>query len=142
MARREITTRLGPMLWRAARRRCPRCGGRGWFTGWFARAERCRSCGYRYERQVGFSLGAVTVNTMVTFGVIAAVIVGGMVATYPDMAVVPIVAAAVGVAVVVPIVFFPFSYTIWAAIDLAMRPLEPAEIADAERARLESNQFR
>jgi hypothetical protein len=35
------------------------------------------------------------------------------------------------VAVVVPIVFYPFSYTIWAAVDLAMRPLDPAEQADA-----------
>jgi hypothetical protein len=32
---------------------------------------------------------------------------------------------------VVPIVFYPFSYTIWAAVDLAMRPLDPAEQADA-----------
>jgi hypothetical protein len=29
---------------------------------------------------------------------------------------------------------FPFTYTIWGAIDLAMHPLQPAEAADAARA--------
>jgi len=43
--------------------------------------------------------------------------------------------AGLAVAVVVPVVGYPFSYTIWAAIDLTMRPLEPAEVADADRHR-------
>jgi len=35
-------------------------------------------------------------------------------------------------AFVMPVVFFPISKSSWAAIDLAMRPLEPYEEADAE----------
>jgi uncharacterized protein (DUF983 family) len=119
------------MLWRACRRRCPRCGGAGWFRGWWRKGERCTTCGYRYERQDGFVLGTVTINTIVTFGCIAAVMVVGIVATYPDIATLPVTLAAVAVGAVVPIVFYPFSYTIWAAVDLAMRPMEPAEEADA-----------
>jgi hypothetical protein len=34
------------------------------------------------------------------------------------------------VAVVVPLVFFPWSKTLWSAIDLAMRPLEPEDDVD------------
>jgi uncharacterized protein (DUF983 family) len=120
------------MLLRALRRRCPRCGGRGaWFTGWFRRADRCLTCGYRYERQEGFMLGAITINMVLTFGVILVVLVVGMVATYPDIAVVPIVVGCAAVAVVVPVVVFPFTYTIWGAIDLAMHPLQPGEAADS-----------
>jgi uncharacterized protein (DUF983 family) len=119
------------MLARASRRRCPHCGGRAWFRGWFAKDERCRTCGYRYERDPGFLLGALTVNTVVTFGVLAVILVVGFVVTYPDIAMVPILAVALPAVVVVPIVFYPFSYTIWSAVDLAMRPLEPAEEADA-----------
>jgi uncharacterized protein (DUF983 family) len=119
------------MLFRALLKRCPRCGGRAWFTGWFAKVDRCRTCGYRWGRQEGFSLGAVTVNTIVTFGLMAATLLIGSIVTYPDIAVVPIVAICVGIALVVPIVFYPWSNTVWAAIDLAMRPLEPAEVADA-----------
>ena len=96
---------------------------------------RCRSCGYRYERQPGFSLGAATINTIVTFGAIAAVMIVGFVTSYPDVSPGPILAVALPVAVVVPIVFYPVSYTVWAAVDLAMRPMEPHEVADAEAAR-------
>ena len=73
-------------------------------------------------------------NTIVTFGLIAVVLVVGVIGTYPDVAVGPILAVAVPVAVVVPVAFYPISYTLWAAIDLAMRPLEPAEEAEAAAA--------
>ncbi len=76
-------------------------------------------------------LGAVTMNTVVTFGLLGAVLLVGSILSYPDIAVGPMLAASGVVAIVVPIVFYPFSYTIWSAVDLAMRPLEPAEVADA-----------
>ena len=80
-------------------------------------------------------LGSLTVNTILTLGAILAVLVVGMVVTYPDFAVVPVVVACVAVAVVVPLVVYPFTWTIWGAVDLAMHPLQPAEIADADAAR-------
>jgi uncharacterized protein (DUF983 family) len=119
------------MVGRALLRRCPRCGGDAWFTGWFRRVDRCRTCGYKYERAPGFVLGEVTINTIVTFGALAAVIVYGIVSTYPDVPTVPLMLAALGVAIVVPIVFYPLSSTLWAAVDLKMHPLEEADIADA-----------
>jgi len=123
------------MFARGLLRRCPRCGSfRAWFRRWWSMTPRCRACGYRYERQPGFSLGATTMNTIVTFGLIGVVLVVGVIASYPDVAVGPILAVAVPVAVIVPVVFYPISYTLWAAIDLAMRPLEPAEEAEAAAA--------
>jgi uncharacterized protein (DUF983 family) len=126
---------FGRMLGRAVRLRCPRCGGRrAWLRGWFGRLDRCRTCGYRYERQEGFMLGSLTVNTILTFGAILAVVVIGIVATYPDIAVVPVVLACIAVAILVPLLVYPFTSTIWGAIDLAMHPLQPAEVADASAA--------
>ena len=78
-------------------------------------------------------LGAITINTILTFGAILVVLVVGMIVTYPDIAVVPIVAGCLVVAVLVPIMAFPFTYTIWGAIDLAMHPLQPAEVAELRR---------
>jgi hypothetical protein len=40
------------------------------------------------------------------------------------------VAAIVATAVVVPLAFYPVSKTLWSAIDLAMRPLEPEDDVD------------
>lgn len=122
---------LGTMLRRGLLRRCPVCGGRGWFTGWFRRTTRCVDCGYRYERQDGFSLGAVTMNIVVTFGLLGLVLLVGSILTYPDLAVGPMLVAGFAVTIIVPIAFYPVSYTLWAAIDVAMRPLEPREVADA-----------
>lgn len=79
-------------------------------------------------------VGALAINTILTFGAILVVLVVGMIVTYPDIAVVPIVIACLVVAVVVPVVAFPVTHTVWAAIDLAMHPLEPAEAEDAARA--------
>lgn len=64
----------------------------------------------------------------ITFGV---VIVGGAVGlalTAPDFAVVPIMVVLMAAAVVVPIAVYPSSYTVWQAIDLAMRPPAPGEM--------------
>lgn len=119
------------MVGRALRRRCPRCGGTGWFTGWFAKVDRCQTCGFRYERQDGFLLGAVTMNTIVTFGLIGLTLLVGSILTYPDIATVPIMAVGAAVVVLVPVIFYPYSYTLWAAFELAVSPLEPAEEADA-----------
>jgi uncharacterized protein (DUF983 family) len=120
------------MIGRALLRRCPRCGGKGWFTGWFRRIDRCRTCGYKYERAPGFVLGEVTMNTIVTFGLLAVVIVGGIVLWYPDVPVVPLMLATVSIAVLVPVLFYPFSSTLWSAVDLAKDPLDSATVAHAD----------
>jgi uncharacterized protein (DUF983 family) len=138
-AGRQPSTRVDPrrvglmrMLGRALLRRCPRCGGKAWFTGWFRRVDRCQTCGYRYERAPGFVLGEVTINTIVTFGLLAVVLVVGILTTYPDVPLVPLMLAGIAVGFIVPIVFYPFSSTVWAAVDLAMHPLDAEQVADAE----------
>ena len=111
--------------------RCPRCGGRAWRVGWFGRSERCRDCGYKYERSPGFSLGAITMNMLATVGLMLPVMVACFVAMSPNIRALPISLALVAIALIVPIAFYPRSYTTWAAIDLSMRPLDPVEEAEA-----------
>lgn len=112
------------MLWRGVRRRCPWCAGRGaFFTGWFAKDERCRTCGLEWRRgDVGFELGALTISVIVCFGAIVAAIGVGIAVTAPDIPVLPLMLAVGVVAIVLPVVVYPVSYTIWQAIDLALRP--------------------
>jgi uncharacterized protein (DUF983 family) len=123
---------LPAMLWRALRRRCPRCGGRrAFFTSWFRRAERCRTCGYRWERHEGFVLGPITINTILTFGLVGLVMVAGLLATLPDVEPWPIVIGCVAVAAIAPIILYPITWTVWAALDLRWSPLTAEEEADA-----------
>ena len=121
------------MLLRGLRKRCPRCGTGGLFQGWFQMRERCPGCHYRFEREEGWFLGAYVVNFGVTEGLLAIAlgIYVILVADNPDVSIVPIVIAGVVAAVGAPIVFYPFSRTVWAAIDLTLRPLDPHEEAEA-----------
>lgn len=66
--------------------------------------------------------------TILTFGALLVAATVAMILTAPDIAVVPIVVASIGVAIVLPIVIYPSSYTIWQAMDLAMRPPAPGEL--------------
>jgi uncharacterized protein (DUF983 family) len=123
VAERSTTT----LLARGARLRCPVCGSGGLFERWFTMVERCPRCGFRFNREEGQFLGALGLNTIVSFCVLFVVVVAGLVLSYPEFRIAPMLVAALLTAVLVPLVFFPFSRTLWAAIDLAMRPLEPGE---------------
>lgn len=90
--------------------------------------ERCPRCGLRFERIEGHWTGDLGINTIVSFGSLLVVLMVGFLAFWPEPPVTAIVIAAVAVAGVMPFAFFPFSKTIWLAIDLLLRPLEPGEV--------------
>lgn len=115
--------------------RCPRCGSwRTFIRGWFRRYQRCRTCGIKWRREVGFELGAVTINTIFTFGALSLFMVVGFIMTVPDVPVFPFVIGLMAVGVLMPIIIYPFTYTIWLAIDLTVHPPDEAELAEADEA--------
>jgi uncharacterized protein (DUF983 family) len=118
------------LLTRGITKRCPLCGGGDLFTGWFTMRERCPRCDFPLDRVEGHWLGSLGVNTIVSFGALFATVVAGVVIFYPDIPVLGLMVAVVVVGLVVPLLFFPFSRTIWSAIDLAMRPVEPDDDVD------------
>ncbi|MBK9180170.1 MAG: DUF983 domain-containing protein [Acidimicrobiales bacterium] len=123
---------LVAMLWRGARRRCPRCGRRGLFERWLVLRPTCPGCGLRFRREQGFGLGGVTftiVFTCLTFG---ALLLAVAAATAPEVPVVPLLAVCSVIAVVEPLVTYPSWTLVWAAVDLAMRPLGFEELAAAD----------
>lgn len=123
----HTTTRL---LLRGLARRCPVCGGGHLFRRWFTIVERCPRCGFRLERIEGHWIGALGMNTVVSFGAVLVAVVVAFAATYPSGSVTVAVGVVVAVAVAVPLAFYPVSKTLWSAIDLAMRPLEPDDDVD------------
>lgn len=115
------------MTGRACTLRCCVCGSGNLFRRWTQMVERCPRCGYLFERAEGQFIGAVGMNTIITFGVLLITLVIGFIVTADDIAVVPLVLIALAVGVIVPVIIFPFSKTTWTAIDLMMTPLEPGE---------------
>ena len=128
------------MLRRAALLQCAWCGNRpGFLRGWFHRYETCQHCGLSVQRgEDGFELGAATVNVMVT---LAALIVAGgipILITYPHVDAGLLITVLGIVAVVLPIVLYPFSFTIWFAVELLMDPPSQAAL-DAAHERVRDN---
>ncbi len=101
---------------------------------WLGKHPRCRSCGIRWRREEGFELGPLTINTVVTFLVLTVVMTVSFVLTSPDIPVLPLVAGCAAIAVVLPVVLYPFTYTVWLVLDLAARPPDAAELAEARSA--------
>lgn len=88
----------------------------------------CPRCGLHFERIEGHWIGALGINIIISFGALLIALVVGLIVTFPDFPVGTLVAVNVFMAVVVPVLNQPFSRTLWTAIDIAMRPLEPHEV--------------
>lgn len=114
-------------MYRGATKACGVCGQRGLFSRWVHMVERCPRCDLEFERIEGHWVGAVGINTIVSFGLLLVSIVVTFIAFYPESPMLPLLAIPLAVGLFTPIVFYPFSKTLWTAIDLVMRPLEPGE---------------
>ena len=103
------------------------------FHRWFSMRERCPKCGLRFEREEGFFTGVYLVN----YAVVAVVIVVELFAylvyanANENAALLPAMIVGLATALVLPLLTYPFAKTVWVAIDLATRPLDPVEEADA-----------
>jgi uncharacterized protein (DUF983 family) len=133
--RRGVPTsvRTGTIVRRGLRRRCGRCGAGGIFRSHYELRERCPRCGYRFERDEAAFTGVWLLNYSFTIipllallAYMVAVLAGGN-----GVNVWAFVAAAAAIVIVLPIVMYPIAKSLWASIDLAMRPLEPVEEAEA-----------
>lgn len=118
------------MMGRAFRRRCPRCGAKA-FTSYFTLHKHCQECGLRFEREEGYWVGAMVINTTVVFGSFLVLFVGGMLIFWPDVPWGALAVVTLGTMALLPILFYPFSKTLWMALELSWHPLEEKEAADA-----------
>ena len=124
------------MLRRGLIRRCPRCGAGNLFRTWWSIKERCPRCGVRFVREEGYFTGVYLVNFGVVLAVLFVMIMGVAVwlGSNPGASAVPFLVVGTVVAIGLPVLFYPFARTIWAALDLAMAPMELDEILDATEA--------
>ncbi|MEZ5144948.1 MAG: DUF983 domain-containing protein [Acidimicrobiales bacterium] len=118
----------GRMVGRGLVHHCPVCGQGHLFRRWFTMAERCPRCGLRFRRESGAMTGDIGINTIVTFGVLLVTMLAFFLATWPELAVAPMLVTCVAIVVVVPVAFYPSSKTLWLAFDLLFNPLRPGEV--------------
>lgn len=89
-------------------------------------------CGVRRTRDVeGHELGSLTVALVVNIGLISVALGVAIALTVPEVPVLTLYAVLASTAVIVPIVTWPLTHTVWMAIDLRSRPLDSEEVRDA-----------
>ena len=119
------------LLGRGVLLRCPRCGEGDMRQGWFKLKERCAHCELALERgeSEDYWLGAYAINLVAAEFVALLMVVGLILATLPAAPWGVVVWLGLAGALLTPILFFPFSRTLWLALDLYARPLEQGDRA-------------
>ncbi len=112
--------RLRCLVARAAQRRCPECGAAGIFANWLTLKPRCLRCGYVFEREQGYFLGAYAVNLVVAELLTVGLLVGLMIWT--ALSWIALEAIVIPLAIGLPLLFFPYARTFWMAFDLWFTP--------------------
>ena len=87
--------------------------------------DECSECALRYEREEGYWLGAILFNTAATIGLFGMGSVAWAVATWPSPPWDAMLVAGVTFNLVAPVVMYPFSKTLWVAVEISAHP--PAE---------------
>jgi uncharacterized protein (DUF983 family) len=108
------------MLWWGTTKRCARCGSGHLFERWFTMVDDCPRCGLHFEREQGYWAGALAINIGIAGATFVVAFVVALALTIPDIPVVPLLAVLVPLMIVVPTVAYPFSKTIWVAVDRAL----------------------
>ena len=114
-------------FFRALLARCPHCGEKRIWKSFGETVANCPTCGYRYEREEGYWVGAMVVSigaVMITF---MTVFVGGMIVTWPDVPWNALLILTASLMVLMPIVFYRQTKTIWVWLDLLVHPYEGEE---------------
>lgn len=116
-------------------RRCARCGTGGIFRSYYRLHPTCPACGMRFEREDGEWTGALTVIMAVTEIIFGVFLLAGLLLTWPDVPWVPLLVGGVVINILVPVLLYPWSQSVWIGLHYAFVPLDAAEEAEAIAAR-------
>jgi uncharacterized protein (DUF983 family) len=117
-------------LLRAFRLRCPNCGTGRLFASWLKMRTMCDQCGLIFDRgEKDYFIGAYTLNLIVAELIVVFAILIGMVLSWPDVPWNTLMYALLPLAVLGPFLTYPYSRSVWLALDLKFRPPEPSDFA-------------
>jgi uncharacterized protein (DUF983 family) len=118
------SSRAGTILKRGFAKRCPVCGQGHLFHRWLQMVSNCPRCGYRFARAPGQWLGSWFLNICLAQMVAVIFLIVAVAVAWPEPVNLWIVGAGLAATIGWVFGFFPYSRTIWCAIDLAMKPLD------------------
>ena len=123
-AARDLPPTGWPRVWtllkRALGRRCPQCGSKGIFKNYLEIRDTCPTCAYKFDREEGYFLGSYALG--VVFSALIPLILLIFAFMYTDYSWVTLELIFIPLTILLPLVLFPFTRTIWMMIDLWLNP--------------------
>jgi uncharacterized protein (DUF983 family) len=113
------------LLKRAITRRCPQCGSKGIFKNYLELRDRCPTCAYRFDREEGYFLGGYALNVFAVGAIPLILLVLFLI--YTDYSWVTLELIFIPMAILLPLILFPYTRTFWMVIDLMLDPNEHTE---------------
>src|SRR3982750_2662746 len=127
---RSSLTHAARLFGRAFRLRGPNCGGGPILRTWFRFRVHCPSCGLPLERgESGYQVGSYMFNIVASELIFAVVFLAVLLWTCPSPPWQLLQYGGIGLMVLAPVLFFPFSRTLFLAFDLLFRPASPEELS-------------
>jgi uncharacterized protein (DUF983 family) len=118
------------LFWRAIRLRCPNCGGGPIFRSWFRMRPYCPACGLPLERgDQGYQVGSYMFNIVASELLFVLVFLGVVLVTWPSPPWQLLQYGGIILMILAPVLFFPFSKTLFLAFDLLFRPATREEVS-------------
>jgi uncharacterized protein (DUF983 family) len=115
------------LIARALKLRCPVCGVGKMFRGWLHMRPECENCGYHFDRnEHDYFIGAYTINLIVAEMIVVASMLLVMYLSWPDVPWTKMTWIMVACMIPAPVITYPFSKSLWLAIDLMFQP--PTEL--------------
>ena len=122
-------TRALRLFWRAARLRCPHCGGGSLFVTPLKQRPDCPTCGLQLDRgESDYFLGAYLFNLVAVELLFAFALLIVVVATWPTPPWDLIQWGAATLMVVGAVGCYPWAKVFWIAFDVMLRPVERHEL--------------
>ncbi|MBW3589478.1 MAG: DUF983 domain-containing protein [Actinobacteria bacterium] len=113
------------VMLRALFRRCPLCGARPIFDSWFRLKTACPRCSFNFEREPGWWIGGMIINTGASIALFGLVLGLGILLFWPRVPWTAISVIGIAAMAIFPIVFYPMSKTLWLGVDLLMTGMDP-----------------
>ena len=112
--------------------RCARCGGGGLGASFLDLKEACPSCGWTFEREEGYWVGAMVVLFAAVEGLYLVFLGVGIFAWWPDVRWNVLLYAGLAMNAIVPVLLYRWSKTAWMGLHVAFFPKE-LEADEAKR---------
>lgn len=109
-------------LLRGVRQRCPRCGGGGITTSFFELADACPTCGWHFEREDGYWLGAMIVLFAAVEVLFGLFLLLGILLSWPDVPWTGLLVGGLALNAAVPFLGYRWSKTTWMGLHTMFVP--------------------